>query len=97
MGVKRGDGVLILLRHFLTAPSTGWTIDELRICVRIHEKSLYRAVKKLRDHKIIIKSGTVYMLNADIIGSLRTNIVELQKQRDRSKYLQIQKQRGETK
>lgn len=95
--MKRGDGVLILLKHFLSAPVYGWTIGELRICAKIHEKSLYRAVKKLKDHRIIIKVGEMYYLNSDIIGSLRGNIVELQKQRDRSKYLQIQKQRGETK
>lgn len=85
---------MILLRHFLSAPVMGWTIDELRICAKIHEKALYRALKKLREHEIVIKVGEMYSLNADIIGSLRGNIVELQKQRDRSKYIQIQKQRG---
>ena len=87
----RGQHIeLVLARHFISDPTARWSALELRrLLFEDRIDRVYRALNRLIDHGLVVKIGTVYSLDAKLVGSLngqRTQIRNRIKQLETIQY-----------
>ncbi|MCE9499593.1 MAG: hypothetical protein K8R21_03700 [Leptospira sp.] len=65
--------------YFMKYPDRFWLAIDISRMSGIHIRNIYRALGKLKDHKLICDHSKLYYLNADIIGHLYGQKTEIRK------------------